>query len=819
MGIQTGKVIRLGILMFAVALWGCEGDDGAQGPAGPQGPQGPEGPPGPPPPTEGIQIGDGGDLTAEEIEALGKLDATITGVTVSSPPVVDFTVTDGNGNPAVGIAEGVVWFTFAKLMPGDTNDPPSVNGGLPYWQSYVNRVEEVGDNANSSTPNVLDQAVQATTDSAGTLEELGDGNYRYTFATDVTNVTEPVAVLWEPDLTHRVGLEIRLDGPGEVPLAPFNPVYDFVPSGGAGSGVTKVIADTLNCNNCHFELDIHGGPRKSAEYCVTCHNPGTVDQDTGESLDMAYMAHSIHMGHDRPLADTSPYVVYGFGERFASPTNPDSGKFDASEITYPQAQTYCENCHAESETHPDGDAWNEGATAKSCGACHYDGLVTENFDDVTGQAEYRFNHLPGAGISLIAEDGACVNCHLGAIASAGPPLAIHSNVPGDARAQKEAGENFVFKIVNVVNTGPGQTPTVKFRIEDPDGNPYDIFADDEFTDSNASLNLYLQWSTSDYYGGDEDGLVLGARQNDNGSIQSVQGLNFRDTGYPYRMRIGAIKTAITDSGVVYPDGSYALPFFQALPANFTGDVAIGLAGHPAWAYLYPGETVPVFDRAAAKSAVYFPGATERDAAFDNAQCDACHEQIQFHGGNRNGEYGVCLLCHNADAAVCSSNPDAAGACPDGETVETYAFGTMIHAIHNASSTYAGGEFAEVTYPQTTANCDTCHKDGAYNVARSTARAVSMTQGNDIRVWTDDIATTPTAAACGSCHTSTAAIGHFTSNGGQVDDLKCNILGASCGALDGSTGSGIPNGQEACAVCHGSGAEFETSQYHNPGLLE
>ena len=126
MGIQTGKVIRLGILMFAVALWGCEGDDGAQGPAGPQGPQGPEGPPGPPPPTEGIQIGDGGDLTAEEIEALGKLDATITGVTVSSPPVVDFTVTDGNGNPAVGIAEGVVWFTFAKLMPGDTNDPPSV---------------------------------------------------------------------------------------------------------------------------------------------------------------------------------------------------------------------------------------------------------------------------------------------------------------------------------------------------------------------------------------------------------------------------------------------------------------------------------------------------------------------------------------------------------------------------------------------------------------------------------------------------------------------------------------------------------------------
>jgi len=28
---------------------------------------------------------------------------------------------------------------------------------------------------------------------------------------------------------------------------------------------------------------------------------------------------------------------------------------------------------------------------------------------------------------------------------------------------------------------------------------------------------------------------------------------------------------------------------------------------------------------------------------------------------------------------------------------------------------------------------------------------------------------------------------------------------------------LPNGQEACAVCHGAGSEFETSQYHNPGI--
>src|SRR6056297_1245525 len=117
-------------LLLGVA--GCEGDDGAQGPAGPPGPggptgpTGPEGPPGPPGPPGGtvgsITIGNGGELTAEEIETLGQLQAEISGVTIASPPVVEFTVTAENGEPALGIAEGVVWFTFAKLVPAPDSD-------------------------------------------------------------------------------------------------------------------------------------------------------------------------------------------------------------------------------------------------------------------------------------------------------------------------------------------------------------------------------------------------------------------------------------------------------------------------------------------------------------------------------------------------------------------------------------------------------------------------------------------------------------------------------------------------------------------------
>ena len=124
----------------------------------------------------------------------------------------------------------------------------------------------------------------------------------------------------------------------------------------------------------------------------------------------------------------------------------------------------------------------------------------------------------------------------------------------------------------------------------------------------------------------------------------------------------------------------------------------------------------------------------------------------------------------------------------------------------------GGDFEHMSpIRRSVANCDTCHKDPTtgirYNVARTTARAVSTDQGSDIRVWTDDIASTPNAAVCGVCHTSTAAKGHFESQAGQVDDLKCTIVGAACGAVDGSSGSGLPNGQEACAVCHEHGCRI------------
>jgi len=749
--------------ILILGLAGCEGSDGAAGsagatgaagPAGPTGPTGPTGPAGPPP-DGSIIIGDGAELTADQIATLGRLQAVITGVTIASPPVVDFTVTDGNGDPAYGIAEGVVWFTFVKLMPADS----AVNGGLPYWQSYVNRART------STVAGGLTDAVQATTDSGGTLEDLGDGDYRYTFATDVAAVTAPIAVAWQPGLTHRVGLEIRLDGPGEIPLAPYNPVFDFVPDGTAGSGVTKNIADTENCENCHFEFTLHGGPRKSVEYCVTCHNPGTVDPDTGNSVDMAYMAHSIHMGDDRE----TDYVVIGYGN------NPH----DYGDVTYPQSKTYCESCHTASATHADGDAWNEGASAKACGGCHDNGLVEANHDAVTGQAEYSFDHTLADVNIGIAADGICSTCHLGQIETAGTPLSVHSRISGDQRLREALGKDFVLEIISATSTDPGETPVITFKVSNAAGTAYDIINDPEFTDAGSSLNLYVAWSTDDIYNGDETGVTGSLR--DRGTGAEAYG-----TAYAHRMYLAALQR----DAVANADGSFTVTFFTSLPVDFTGDVMISLGGHPSAIDVVDADGVTGVQRAAATSAVFFPG-TERVLAFDNDKCNACHKQLQFHGSNRNGNYAICLNCHNADL---------------GRGGEGFALGRMVHAIHSASTTFNGGEFEHVTFPQSVANCDTCHVAGSYDVPRTTARAISIDGGADSLSWLDDPATTPAAANCGACHTSIAAMGHFNTMGGQVGVLKSDIL----------TVDGLPNGQEACAVCHSTGSQFDTALYHNPG---
>jgi OmcA/MtrC family decaheme c-type cytochrome len=745
-------------LAATIGLAGCEGDDSKDDVTGPIGPTGPVGPTGPTGPSDiGIEqggpvtIGDGTTLTPEQIAQIGGLVATIDSATIASAPVVEFTVKTAHDGPVLGISPRVLNFMVAKLVP-------AANGLPSRWQSYVNRTQT----ASSSGPMVLPSATQATTENGanGTLVELGEGKYRYTYKVDLANVTTPIAVAYQPSATHRVGLEIRMSGEAEA-LAPDNPVLDLVPDAGAGSG-HKLIAATENCETCHLRFEMHGGPRRSVEYCVTCHNPGTVDPDGGEDLGMAYLAHSIHTGDGRGYTSANPsppptnifnplpYIVYGFG----------GTAHDYGEVTYPQSTLFCENCHTASEAAPDGDAWKDNPSASACGGCHVEGLQKTGPDAATGRYAYQYQHNT---LDFVANDGICVDCHR-AGGPAGAILASHQKpVFGSGnrnlRYSVERGREFTYEILSVTNAAAGQSPTVQFRILDK-GQPIDVKS---LTAADGNLTLDFAWNTRDIHTVAD--LATGTLAGDRGRALQVS-------------LITNMASVIARDGGVY---EYTLA--DPLPSGVDGDLMVALEGRRQFADN---------SRAYPESAIFFPG-QKRPALVSQEKCENCHELLAIHGGNRAGDPLMCTVCHNSS-----------GGWSD-EGFGPIALGAFAHNIHAGKIE----EFEGVTYPQSLARCETCHLEGSYNTARTDALPISTGPGPDQdpnangvqnQNLYDDTWSSATAGTCGTCHDSGAARVHMEDNGGQFDVVGGKTLTPS-------------SSSEACSVCHGPGRSVDTAAAH------
>jgi OmcA/MtrC family decaheme c-type cytochrome len=761
----NGKALMAGLLSALLAACsGTTGSAGAPGPAGPPGPQGPT--------TTGSAI---------NISTATIITGKITSVTISGPPVVKFQLTDQNGALLQGLPAADLSFAIAQLIPG-------LNGSSSQWNSYLYSSVipagcPTGAAACDSTPK-SQASVEAAT--SGTFVDNGDGTYQYTFKKDITKDPN---VVYSATLTHRVGFEIR--GLAQAN----NAAYTFQPSTGATTGIfSREIVDTATCDGCHTQLSEHGGARVEVQYCVMCHNPGTTDPYSGNTLDMKVMVHKIHTGNSLPSIQTASgtntaptlglgYWIVGFKQSL--------NNFNT--VVFPQDTRNCTTCHV--QTHPNltqAANYMTVPTMEACGACH------DNVNFTTGA-----NH---SSADIVANDSQCTTCH-------GPTSTIDNSqlqvIAAHVIPELVFQKRISYNIIKASNTAPGQKPVIQFSVTDPTNSnkPWNLLTDEPFaycTNPNfgmANLNLAIAWSTTDY-------------TNVGSGVTS-------EAAEPISLPVTCAATPPTANG----DGTYTITSPTAIPANIKGSAGILFEGHPAHDFNdgTGAQEIPVPNTVSYAPITDSVAVPRREVAAV-ANCDTCHYQLNGHGNNRVESVQACSFCHNPNATdvvarigqgITPQNLDPT----DHLAEQSMDLKVMIHAIHASAVRatdlgvpyllYHNGSvhnFSTLGFSGLTNNCLACHDANSYyppdpttsTVLASTVSTYVNGVGNSGP--TGQIAVTAATAACSACHQSATEKTHMMQNGGSfsaVKDANSHVVST-----------------ETCVICHGRGATADVKVVHN-----
>ena len=770
---------------FIVLLTACSGSTGPSGSPGTPGAVAPAAP-----------SGSTGPVTALNVSTATAITATISSVSIpaapaAAQPVVKFLVLNQVGQPLSGVTAANLGFIVAKLVPSEAQllpVPPQTVAPAPQisaqWQSYI---YTTANPAPATIPPALPVVgttpqPQATVEAgaAGTFVDNGNGTYQYTFAKDISK--DP-AVTYDPTLTHRVGMEIR------GIAAANSPVYTFQPSTGAITGITaNEIVDDKTCTSCHMQLAYHGGARTEVKYCVTCHNPSSIDPSSGNSLDFKIMFHKIHMGVNLPsVMAGGHYNIFGYMNNIS----------DYSAVVFPTGDLRtCYTCHNQADpATPQTVNWQNVPSIGACGSCH------DNVNFQTGA-----NHS-AANLGNLT-DGDCATCH-------GPTSTI-STSKGSLQVAathvnpiREWAKQFAYNIKSVsVSTTASK---VTFSVTDPTKatHVWNILADEPFTycDPNSpgnsqgtvtNVGMLIAWSTTDY--------------TNTGSAAMSEAQPFNNTVFCGGNPAGA--------PVANGDGTFTSTL-PAIPAGLTGSAGFlmdGVLAHDFNDGNGPTE-IPVTS-VVAYAPITGAAAVPRRDVVDVAKCDTCHDQLNGHGGNRIDNVQSCTLCHNPNATdiaarAAATPPVTAANAPDGKSEQPIDFKYMIHALHDGNVRAAANapyvvyhrgnptDYRVITpYPGALNNCLACHLDGTYypqDPTTSTSLATTVNSNGNSVSPAGQLAITAATAVCSSCHVKVTDTTHMLQYGGLFNAGK-NAASQVASA-------------ETCTICHAAGAIADVAVVH------
>jgi OmcA/MtrC family decaheme c-type cytochrome len=304
-------------------------------------------------------------------------------------------------------------------------------------------------------------AIQAASDTGGRYERLAEGEYAYTFGTRL-----PAG--FDRSATHSVLIYgSRNLNEFDLGVGYFDTVFNWVPAGGTVTKVRDVVR-TATCNTCHVDMGFHGGARKSMEGCVMCHQPQTTDPDTGNTVDMAVMAHKIHMGNQLPSVQSGKkYCIIGNAQT----------EHCYDKVVFPAGPNNCKVCHntdlAGAAKPAQVDAHLKSPTRASCGACH---------DQVNFASGENHVNLPQPN------DNGCSTCHTpqGELEFDASIIGAHTT---PTRAPSLPGIRF--EIVSVDDGVAGRRPRVTFTIKNKAGETV-------LPSQMTSFSFVLAGPTSDY---------------------------------------------------------------------------------------------------------------------------------------------------------------------------------------------------------------------------------------------------------------------------------------------------------------------------------
>ena len=753
--------------------------------------------------------------------------AGVPAVTIAGAAKVNFSVFS-DGKVVTGLNNTNVRFAIAKLVPG-------TNGEADQWVSYVTGAKAGAAGFGPGGTPALKSAPQATTDTsvATQLVYNPDGYYTYTFAKDVTTVP---GIAYEPARTHRIAIQLSYkNAAGETVLS--NPYFDFTVVDGKSVAVTdpsktRKMTDVKSCNSCHDKLALHGGGRVDTQYCVMCHNPGTVDPESGNSLDMATMTHKIHAGKKLKADSGADYIIWGYG----------NAKHDYAEVGFPQDLRNCTKCHSASNTStPQGDNWKKVVTAQACLTCHTEkvGGLWE-VKHIVYAKDATVVGATAAAKNTKATDltnSQCVACHK--VGSNISPEVVHWN------QNEENAAKYKMNIESASYDAATRKVTVKYFLSNPTaGNAaYNLVTADCASPTSCANttrfgNIRLMLAYQNMVG-QTPAVTEFSSYNNGGSAAQVYAYTGTNDGTNHYT---ATITVPADTATAVAAGTA-----RVITIGQVKEVQLAVKALDPRPAVVPAALVNVVVQNTHKDVALSGPLSPRRQIVSNEKCNDCHGALgstsgsntlanAFHSGARD-TVESCALCHDANRAS-NGNMMTNGL----NLYESYQFKNMIHGIHGNSkrvSPFTHGNkiagaycnpagttpaaivlcktlnavvppltlaasvenyAAEVAYPSVGLNCDACHVNNSYKndlgslgtvVLKNVTSAAGVTPvvfGTDPNNWS---VISPKAASCTTCHNSSASIGHVTTFGGSAFGNKTQ---AEIRALP----------AETCNDCHASG---------------